>query len=65
MVLPLKENRKVTKDAPDVPNRRYVPVSEFAPEENECVPVWLEGGDFPLLLVKQVFTNKDGSTGVL
>jgi hypothetical protein len=29
------------------------------------VTVYLEGVDFPLLLVKQVFTNEDGSTGVL
>ena len=64
-VMPLKENRKITQDVPEVPNRRYVPVSKFAPEENVCVPVWLEGVDFPLLLTKQVFTNKDGSTGVL
>jgi len=27
--------------------------------------VWLEGVDFPLVLAKQVFTNGDGSTGIL
>ncbi len=27
--------------------------------------VWLEGVDFPLMLAKQVFTNGDGSTGIL
>jgi hypothetical protein len=64
-VMPLKENRKITKDAPGVPNRRYVPVSQCALEENVTQTVWLEDVDFPLLLVKQVFTNKDGSTGVL
>ena len=64
-VMPLKENRKITKDAPDIPNRRYVPVSEFAIEQGALETVWLEGMDFPLLLTKQVFTNKDGSTGVL
>ena len=32
-------------------------------EENQ--EIWLEGVDFPLALVKQVFTNEDGSTGIL
>lgn len=27
--------------------------------------VWLEGVDFPLVLAKQVFTNGDGSIGIL
>jgi len=64
-VMPLKENRKVTCDAPDVPNRRYVPVSEVVLEHNVPLTVWLEGMDFPLLLVKQVFTNKDDRKGVV
>jgi len=29
-VMPLRESRRITQDAPSVPNRRYVPVSEFA-----------------------------------
>jgi len=64
-VMPLKENRKVTCDPPDVPNRQYVPVSELTLEPLVALTVWLEGVDFPLLLVKQVFTNKDNSTGVV
>ena len=27
--------------------------------------IYLEGVDFPLVLVRQVFTNKDGSVGIL
>ena len=27
--------------------------------------VWLKGNSFPLTLIKKVFTNEDGSTGVL
>lgn len=64
-VMPLKENRKVTLDAPQTPNRRYVPVSQLALEENVTVTAWLEDVDFPLLLCQQVFTNADGSTGIL
>jgi len=33
-------------------------------EPNTGREVYLEGVDFPLLLVKQVFVNEDGSTGV-
>jgi len=34
-------------------------------EENHLQEIWLEGVDFPLVLAKQVFTNEDGSTGIL
>lgn len=64
-VMPLKENRKVTMAAPNTPNRQFAPVSTLALEANTVLSVWLEDVDFPLLLVKQVFTNKDGSLGVL
>ncbi len=64
-VMPLKDNRKVTLEAPGTPHRRFVSVSKLALEENATVTVWLEDVDFPLLLCKQVFTNADGSTGVL
>ena len=33
--------------------------------ESQAVRGYLRGLDFPVLLVRQVFTNKDGSTGVL
>ena len=34
-------------------------------ETNVLTTVYLEGVDFPMLLVKQVFVNEDGSTGIL
>ena len=34
-------------------------------EANATREVYLEGVDFPLVLVKQVFTNEDGSCGIL
>ena len=34
-------------------------------EHGKAQEVWLEQVDFPLLLVKQVFTNKDSSQGLL
>ena len=64
-VMPLKENRKVSLSPPNTPNREFVPVTSLTIEKNQTIKVWLEGVDFPLLLTKQVFHNKDGSTGVL
>jgi hypothetical protein len=34
-------------------------------EENVPREIYLEGVDFPRVLVKQVFTNEDGSCGML
>jgi len=42
-----------------------VPVSELSLEDNLAITVWREDVDFPLRLVKQVFTNADDSTGVV
>ena len=43
----------------------YVRVDEIEIEANSVRQVYLEGVSFPLHLAKQVFQNKDGSTGVL
>jgi hypothetical protein len=64
-VMPLKENRKLSLEAPGTPHRHFVPVSSLSLEADTLTTVWLEDVDFPLLLVKQVFTNKDGSVGIV
>jgi hypothetical protein len=64
-VMPLKENRKVTPAAPNTPNRKFAQVSTICLEANSLLTVWLDDVDFPLLLVKQVFTNDDGSEGIV
>jgi len=64
-VMPLKANRKVALSADDKRQGRYVRVDEVGIEPNTVRPVYLEGVSFPMLLAKQIFTNKDGSTGVL
>lgn len=64
-VFPLKDNRKVARSQQDKEQGIYVSVSSLVLEENTVLEIWLEGVDFPLLLCKQVFTNKDGSQGVL
>lgn len=63
-VMPLKSNRKVALSATDKRNGRFVPVDTLELKENVTQKIHLEGVDFPLLLVKQVFKNEDGSTGI-
>lgn len=64
-VMPLKTNRKVALSADDKRQGIYVRVDEVEIEANTVRQVYLEGVSFPILLAKQVFQNKDGSTGVL
>ena len=62
-VMPLKGNRKVSQEPPGTAKRPFVPVSSLTLAAAVLLTVWREDVDFPLLLVKQVFTNKDGSGG--
>lgn len=64
-VMPLKENRTLSLRPPGSASRQFVPVSSLTLEADTLMTVWLEGVAFPLLLSKQVFTNKDGSVGII
>jgi len=64
-IFPLKDNRKIALSEADKLAGRYVSISTVKLEENATLQIWLEGVDFPLLLCKQVFTNQDGSQGIL
>ena len=64
-VMPLKANRKVALSLDDKRQGKYVRVDTLGFADTAPTQVYLEGVPFPLRLVKQVFTNEDGSTGVL
>ncbi|MFV9507408.1 MAG: transposase [Oscillochloridaceae bacterium umkhey_bin13] len=64
-VMPLKSNRKIALSEADKKQGRYVQLGNLDLERHVLRTVYLEGVPFPLLLVKQVFVNEDGSTGVL
>jgi hypothetical protein len=64
-VMPLKTNRKVALSVADKKQGRYRRVDALDIEPDSVMTIYLEGVDFPLALVKQVFTNGDGSTGIL
>jgi len=63
-VMPLKENRKVALSAEEKKAGRYQAVSSLAEAEGATFEVWLEEVDFPLSLVREVFTNEDQQAGV-
>lgn len=64
-VMPIKSNRKVARSLADKHQGRYVSVETLALEANTLHTVYLEAVTCPLLLLKQVFANEDGSTGIL
>jgi hypothetical protein len=63
-ICPLKTNRKVALSRADKQQGRYTRVDTLELEAQTTREVYLEGVDFPLVLVKQVFTNEDGSVGI-
>jgi len=65
VICPIKHNRKIALSLEDKINGRYKAVSTLETKANTELEIYLEGIDFPLKLVKQVFTNEDGSIGIL
>jgi hypothetical protein len=64
-IMPLKSNRKVAVSLSTKQNGQYQRVDTLELEPMRPVNVYLESVPFALLLIKQVFTNEDGSTGIL
>jgi len=64
-IMPLKTNRKVALTLEDKQQGQYVRIDRLALEPDIIMTIYLEGVDFPLHLVKQVFANADGSLGIL
>ncbi len=63
-IMPLKRNRKVAVSEGDKRRAQYRAVSSLSLPAATTRQIWLEDVPFPVLLVKQVFTNDDGSQGV-
>jgi hypothetical protein len=63
-IMPLKANRRVALSLADKQQGRWLRVDTLALEPHTVREIYLEGVDFPLALVKQVFANEDGSSGV-
>jgi hypothetical protein len=63
-IMALKGNRKVALSEEDKSRGKYQRIDQLEVPEGTTQAIYLEGVPFPLHLVRQVFTNEDGSTGV-
>lgn len=63
-IIALKSNRLVALSKADKESGNFVNIESLHPEQ-QTVEIWFEELDFPLLLVKQVFKNEDGTVGEL
>jgi hypothetical protein len=61
----LKTNRLAAVSEEDHQANRFTPIDELPWQEETLFTGWLKDVPFPVLLVRQVFNNKDGSTGIL
>jgi DDE superfamily endonuclease len=64
-VVALKSNRTLALTLEDKKQGRFARIDQLSWPEQEPIKAWLKGLDFPVLLSRHVFTNKDGSTGIL
>ena len=64
-IIGIKSNRTLALSKNDANNGRYTKVRELELEEDIAHTVYLKGLDFPVRLLKKIFKNENGSTGVL
>jgi len=60
----LKDNRTVAMSEEEKSQGKFRKVKELDLGINQVYTVWLKGLQFAVSLIKQVFTNKNGSTGI-
>lgn len=63
-IFDVKCNRKAALNDNDRRQGRWTRIEELPIPEDTPVQIWLKDLEIPVVLVKQVFTNKDASTGV-
>ena len=63
-IMALKHNRKVALSSADKAHGRYQRIDQLDLTEGVTQLIHLEGVPFPMHLIRQVFTNEDGSGGV-
>ena len=64
-VMALKSNRRVALSEKDKKQGRFTRIDALDWTEQSPKQGWIKGLDFPILFHRQVFTNKDGSIGIL
>ncbi len=61
----IKKNRLIALSEEDHQAKRFTRIEDLAWSEETVFTGWLKDVPFPVRLVRQVYTNKDGSTGIL
>jgi IS4 transposase len=64
-LMAIKSNRTVAMSEEEKSQGDFNRIDSLEWSKQKPVRGWLKGLDFPVLLHRQVFTNKDGSTGIL
>ncbi len=64
-VVALKSNRTVALSYQQKRQGAFTRIDRCELPEHQPVQAWIKGLDFPVLLLRQVFTHQDGSTGTL
>ena len=64
-IIGIKSNRTVTLNGQDKKNKNVTKVKDLDWEDGKARKVWLKANAFPVLLIKKVFTNEDGTNGIL
>jgi len=64
-IIGIKSNRTVALSGKDKKSGKFKQVSSLDMRDGESKKVWLKGVPFEVVLVKKVFTNEDGSIGIL
>ena len=61
----VKKNRLIALSEEDARSKRFTRIEDLDWSEEKLYTVWFKNVPFPVLLVRQSFNNKDGSTGDL
>jgi len=64
-IMAIKSNRTVSISEDEKQQGHFTRIDSLAWSSQKSVRGWLKGLDFPVQLHRQVFKNKDGSTGIL
>ena len=64
-IIGIKSNRTIALSDKDKKLGKFQRVSSLDMKDGESKKVWLKGLSFPVTLIKKVFTNEDGSIGIL
>jgi len=64
-IFAIKKNRSVALSSKDKAKGKFKSVESLNLKEGEIIKCFFKGMDTEVLIAKQVFTNQDGSTGIL